>query len=422
MQQQLRVGNVGRRLTPTCAPISISSFSRSTASPAPTPRSIRSSTIFTSAVQALTTSPSSTAAQSQALSAAQALAQQLNSATNTIQTLRSQADQGIAGDVQQANNALQQIASINQQLAGQQFGRQRVGLARKPARPIHRSTVQAHGHPRRPGQQQPGRGLHRLGRPAGRQRRPRNSVSTPPATITAAQQWNADPTKSGLGTITLVSPARRQRRSRRQRRHTLRRDRRLSQHARQRPGAGAEPARRDRRANVAGAVRHDHCRNCRWRGGFDADIGGLSNGNTIQVSYTDASNVQHNVTIVRVDDPSALPLSNSATTDPNDTVIGVDFSGGVASVATAAQYRARRDRAAVFQSVRHDSWKSSTADRPPITVNAVSTTATATSLDRRLRRACRFFVDGATAYHRRDSPRLDRRAPAMPDGSRSTAR
>jgi aminopeptidase N len=36
---------------------------------------------------------------------------------------------------------------------------------------------------------------------------------------------------------------------------------------------------------------------------------------------------------VRVDDPSALPLSNAATADPNDTVIGVDFSGGPAAVA-----------------------------------------------------------------------------------------
>jgi flagellar hook-associated protein 1 FlgK len=36
---------------------------------------------------------------------------------------------------------------------------------------------------------------------------------------------------------------------------------------------------------------------------------------------------------VRVDDADALPLSNTATVDPNDTVIGIDFSGGIASVA-----------------------------------------------------------------------------------------
>jgi flagellar hook-associated protein 1 FlgK len=35
---------------------------------------------------------------------------------------------------------------------------------------------------------------------------------------------------------------------------------------------------------------------------------------------------------VRVDDPTALPLSNAATSDPNDTVIGINFSGGLASV------------------------------------------------------------------------------------------
>src|SRR5204863_425126 len=43
---------------------------------------------------------------------------------------------------------------------------------------------------------------------------------------------------------------------------------------------------------------------------------------------------QHKVTIVRIDDPSTLPLDNSLTADPNDQVIGVDFSGGMASVAT----------------------------------------------------------------------------------------
>ena len=71
---------------------------------------------FTTAVQALSTSPTSYSAQSGAVSAAQALAGQLNSATSGIQTLRTQADQGIANDVQQANNAMQLIANINQQL------------------------------------------------------------------------------------------------------------------------------------------------------------------------------------------------------------------------------------------------------------------------------------------------------------------
>src|SRR5882672_6550696 len=48
---------------------------------------------FTTAVQALTTSPSSASTQGQVISAAQALAEQLNRANDSIQTLRSQADQ-----------------------------------------------------------------------------------------------------------------------------------------------------------------------------------------------------------------------------------------------------------------------------------------------------------------------------------------
>lgn len=38
------------------------------------------------------------------------------------------------------------------------------------------------------------------------------------------------------------------------------------------------------------------------------------------------------MSIIRVDDPSALPLKDTATIDPNDKVIGVDFSGGMSSV------------------------------------------------------------------------------------------
>ena len=67
--------------------------------------------------------------------------------------------------------------------------------------------------------------------------------------------------------------------------------------------------------------------------GFDVDIGGLSAGNTITVNYTDtATNTPHTITLVRVDDPSALPLANTATATPNDTVFGIDFSGGMGSV------------------------------------------------------------------------------------------
>src|SRR5713101_9913847 len=72
---------------------------------------------LTTAVQSLATTPDSASTQTAVLGAAQAFAQQLNSLTSSMQALRSQADQGIANDVDQVNQALRQIASANKQLA-----------------------------------------------------------------------------------------------------------------------------------------------------------------------------------------------------------------------------------------------------------------------------------------------------------------
>ena len=70
--------------------------------------------------------------------------------------------------------------------------------------------------------------------------------------------------------------------------------------------------------------------------GFDVDVAGLQPGNPVSVTFTTTPpGTTQTVTIIRVDDASQLPLSNDVTTDPNDTVIGIDFSGGTAAAATA---------------------------------------------------------------------------------------
>ena len=67
--------------------------------------------------------------------------------------------------------------------------------------------------------------------------------------------------------------------------------------------------------------------------GFDLDLTNVLPGNTVNITYTDtATNTQHQLTIVRVDDPAALPLSNNTTTNPNDRVVGINFTGGMASI------------------------------------------------------------------------------------------
>lgn len=70
--------------------------------------------------------------------------------------------------------------------------------------------------------------------------------------------------------------------------------------------------------------------------GFDIDISNVKSGNVISLNYTDnvgGNDVQ--VSIVRVDSATSLPLSNDITSDPNDIVIGVDFSAGDAAIAAA---------------------------------------------------------------------------------------
>lgn len=353
---------------------------------------------FTTAVQALSTSPSSSAAQSQTIGAAQALAQQLNNATDNIQTLRSQADQGIAGDVQQANNALQQIASINQQLAGSSSADSSTALLENQrdqyidqlAKLMDIRVVQG-------GNNQvtvfTGSGAQLVGTQASQLN------FNPTGTVTAAQQWNADPTKSGLGTITLVSPAGSSVdlvasggiRSGEIAGYLNMRDGVLVQAQGQLDEIAAQMSKALSDTTVAGTTA-----SAGTQSGFDVDIGSLSNGNTVQVSYTDASNVQHNITIVRVDDPSALPLSNAATTDPNDTVIGVDFSGGPASVATQLN-TALGATGLQFSNPSGTTLEVLDSGPSTITVNSVSTTTTATSLTGGSG-ALPLFVDGASAF------------------------
>ena len=63
---------------------------------------------------------------------------------------------------------------------------------------------------------------------------------------------------------------------------------------------------------------------------FSVPTTGLLAGNTINLSYTDRSNIPRRVAIVNVADPAALPLKN--TPNANPTYVGVDFSHGLGPV------------------------------------------------------------------------------------------
>src|SRR5271170_2022444 len=154
---------------------------------------------FTNSLQALSTSPSSYAAQSAVVGSAQAVAQNLNSMTSTVQQLRTQAEQGIANDVQAANTAMQQIAQINTQLQSttsdgakatlqDQRDQDITQLAKlMDIRVVQNSNSQVSVFT--------GDGQQLVGAQAAQ------LVFSNAGTLNATSLWNADPSKDGAGTI-----------------------------------------------------------------------------------------------------------------------------------------------------------------------------------------------------------------------------
>lgn len=288
---------------------------------------------FTNAVQQLATSPDAAAARSAALSSAQVLAQQLNGMTEDIQSLRADAERGIADAVLVANEAMAQIASINGQLAGMQSG-DAAAAALQDQRDVYIDRLAELMDIKVVNGEQnqvnifTGSGVQLVGAQAGR------LTFNPQGTMSAATTWSADPAENSLGTLMLVSAS------------GAATDLIASKAVR----AGEIAAYVDMRDNVlvqaqaqldALAAAMSSALSDRTvegdpvtsglQQGFELDTAGLRPGNTITLSYTD-NGQPRTVTIVRVDDPAALPLDNGFTIDPGDTVLGVNFAGGTASV------------------------------------------------------------------------------------------
>src|SRR6476646_2486946 len=161
---------------------------------------------FVSAAQALSTSPDASAARYSLLTAGQTLAQHLNGMTADIQGLRSDAELGLADAVNQANDAMRQIAAINRQL-GQTNVQDATTANLQDQRDLYIDQlsqlmdikVVATDHNKvdiftRSGTQLVG---------------DQASVMTFDAkgSLSATALWNADPAKRGAGTITLESGA-----------------------------------------------------------------------------------------------------------------------------------------------------------------------------------------------------------------------
>lgn len=72
--------------------------------------------------------------------------------------------------------------------------------------------------------------------------------------------------------------------------------------------------------------------------GFSLPTSGVLDGNNLRLSFTDSTGASRNLTVIRVEDSTVLPLSNDATPEANDEVLGISFSD-MNAVAAAIQTR-----------------------------------------------------------------------------------
>ena len=355
---------------------------------------------FKTALQALSTSPDSTSARAGVLSSATVLTQQLNSMSADIQGLRGDAEFGLADAVTRANDAMQRIAQINRQLgtadasdattASLQDQRDQCidQLAQlmdiKVVRGDHNQVTVFTSS-----------GIQLVGIEAAQ------LSFDPQGTMTATAQWNANPAQRTVGTLVLKGPnggdidliANRSIHSGEIAAYLEMRDQVLVEAQAQLDEIAATMARALSDRTLAGTPV-----TVGTQAGFDIDLASLLNGNSVRVTYTDnLTSTQHVLTLVRVDDPAALPLPDTATTDPNDRVIGLDFSGGIASVASQLN-------AALMQTSLQFSNPAGTTLRilddgaaSAVDVNAVAASITSTALAGGSAELP-FFLDASTPY------------------------
>jgi flagellar hook-associated protein 1 len=288
---------------------------------------------FTTALQSLSSSPGDSSAQSVALSAAQTLTQQLNTTTQGIQSLRTNVDQDIGNSAAQANTDMTQIAQINTQLQGlSPTDPQAATLMDQRDNAINSLSklvdVRVVTDPSNQTSVFTNSGIQLVG--AGL---PSTFIYNSPGALGATSLYNADPTKSGVGSLNIKLPngasidvvANNVISSGQIAADLKLRDQTLVQAQTQVDQMAATLASSASDQTTAGTAVTGP------PSGFSVNTSNLLAGNTINLTYTNtATNTQQKVSIVNVTDPTALPLQNGANANP--LLVGANFSLGMASV------------------------------------------------------------------------------------------
>ena len=287
---------------------------------------------FKAKLAVLQASPASVAARSEVISSAKILGSKINLVSDGIKDLRQATEDGLSDAVSVADIALSDLAAINQKIGAGQTDPALLDQRDRSIRSLSEVmdvsvTEQANG---------------------------RVSISTKSgfsllenekvaklsfdakSNIGPDNVYSADPTKRGVGTVTLTDPS--------------------GQvidliaangirggeiagliELRDKTLVAAQAQIDDFAANLSSAFSDRAVTSATVTGGQEIDLAGLQAGNKINLTYVDTGGVTRKVTIIRVDDASKLPLDDSATPETDDSVLGVSFAGGVTGAIAALQ-------------------------------------------------------------------------------------
>jgi flagellar hook-associated protein 1 FlgK len=292
---------------------------------------------FTSSLQALSADPHSVSTRQAVLNAAQVMAQKLHGLSNDVTLMRNQAESGIGDAVQRVNGLLKTIENVQTQIIALSSQEVELGalldqrdLAINELAGLIDIQVTPNGVNNVSIFTNSGISLFDM---------QASQLTFDPKPLSAQSLWNADPNLSGTGTIKLVSPT------------GYTQDLIADGSIRSGKIAGLLELRDDILVKAQAQldeIAHALATSLSSRTvtsdaavdgaqtGFEIDLADLQEGNSISLTYTvNGGPTTHRVTIVRVDDPSSLPLSNSFTADPGDQVLGISFAGGVAGALAA---------------------------------------------------------------------------------------
>jgi len=292
---------------------------------------------FTNSLQALSADPQSVSTRQAVLNAAQVMAQKLNGLSGDVTLMRNQAESGIGDAIDRVNGLLKTIENVQTQIIALSSQDVELGaLLDQRDQAINELAGLVDIQVTSNGQNNisifTNSGVSLFDMQA-------SQLAFDEKPLSAQSQWNADPSLSGTGTIKLVAPNG----------YTV--DLIADRSIRSGKIAGLLELRDDILVKAQAQldeIAHALATSLSSRQissttassgaqtGFQIDLADLQPGNSISLTYTvNGGPTTHRVTIVRVDDPSSLPLSNSLTADPGDQVIGINFAGGMAGAVTA---------------------------------------------------------------------------------------